>query len=96
VTQFIEKDGGLWTYTYDPSLGVLKEKVDPLQNPTSYTYYPDRNLKSVTDPRGYTTSYTYDANANVTSVADAMGHVIKYTYNSFNKVATIELDPRSR
>jgi len=93
-TQFIEKDGGLWTYKYDPSLGVLKEKTDPLQNPTSYTYYPDRNLKSATDPRGYTTSYTYDANANVTSVEDASGHVTKYTYNSFNKVASIELDPK--
>jgi len=89
-----EKDGGLWTYKYDPSLGVLKEKVDPLGKSWVYTYYPDGNLKSVTDPRGYTTSYAYDRNGNVTSVEDALGHVIRYTHNSFNKVATIEMDPR--
>jgi len=93
-TILMEKDGGLWTYKYDSSLGVLKERVDPLGGKWVYTHHPDGNIKSATDPRGYTTSYSYDENGNVTSVQDALGHVSNYTYNSFNKVVTIELDPK--
>ena len=92
-TRLVEKDGGVWVYNYDPTLGVLKKKTDPLNSTWSYAYYPDRNLESVQDPRGNRTSYTYDENGNVTSVEDALGHITRYNYNLFNKIQMIETDP---
>lgn len=90
---YTEKDGGVWTYTYDPTYAVMTSKTDPLGNTTSYAYDLKRNLISTTDPNGGVTIYTYDSNNNRMSVTDPLGNVTSYTYNSMNLVAS-QTDPR--
>ncbi len=74
TTTFTEKDGGVWTYTYDPTYAVKTSKADPLGNTTRYAYDLKRNLISTADPNGGVTTYTYDSNSNLTSVTDPLGH----------------------
>lgn len=89
TSTFTEKDGGIWTYKYDPVFAVKTEKTDPLGNTTRYTYDLKRNLTSIIAPDGTTTRYTYDQNSNLTSVTDPLGNVTTYTYNSLNLVASM-------
>ena len=93
TTKFVEKDGGVWTYKYNPVLAVKTEQTDPLGNITRYTYDNKRNLISTIAPDGGTITYTYDANRNMTSMTDPSGNVTQYTYNSLNLVAAIT-DPK--
>lgn len=85
-TQLTEKDGGVWTYTYDTSRGVLTAKADPQGNTTSYTYDSNRNRLTETDPQGHATAYTYDSYENVLTITDPLNHVTTYTYNPLGKV----------
>ena len=89
ITTFTEKDGGVWTYKYDPVLVVIIEKTDPLGNVTSYQYDEKRNLIATTYPDGTTTTNTYDENGNLASSTDALGHTTTYTYNEQNLVTSI-------
>jgi len=93
TTTFTEKDGGVWTYTYDPIFTVKTSQTDPLGNTTYYTYDLQRNLTSVTYPDNTTTIYTYDSSGNMTSETDPLNHTTTYTYNSLNLV-TSRTDPR--
>jgi RHS repeat-associated protein len=69
TTTLIEKDNGIWHYTYDALAGVLKKKTSPNGTFLSYTYYPNGYLKSATEPKDdtirLTTFYTYDVHGNV-------------------------------
>gem|GEM_PF-1672550 len=87
-TTFTEKDGGIWTYTYNTTTGTLTSKTDPVGNTISYTYDVNRNMLSMTEPLIGTTSYTYDVNNNMTSNTDPLGNVTSYTYSSRNQVLT--------
>lgn len=93
TTTFTEKDGGIWTYTYDPAFTVKTSQTDPLGNTTYYTYDLKRNLTSVIHPDNTATIYTYDANGNMTSETDQLNNTTTYTYNSLNLV-TSRTDPR--
>ncbi len=88
-----EKDGGVWTYTYDTQNGTLTRKADPQGGVTSYTYDANRNMTSKTEPDGSVTKYSYDSSGNMTSQTDAIGQTTKYTYNSFGQV-TSTTDPQ--
>lgn len=88
TTALTEKDGGIWTYQYDPTFAVKTQKTDPLGNITRYRYDLKRNLVSVTDPSGGITRYTYDGNRNVISVTDPLNHTTSYTYNALNLIAS--------
>ena len=91
TTKFKEKDGGYWTYYYDPVFTVKMAKRDPLGQVTRYTYDEKRNLTSIIAPDGSTTRYGYE-NGNVTSVINAMEKTTYYTYNALNLVTSIR-DP---
>ncbi|WP_281287701.1 RHS repeat-associated core domain-containing protein [Geobacter argillaceus] len=69
TTTLTEKDGTLWTYSYDTQTGLLKSKSRPDGKATSFTYYADKRLKSMTVPydgaKLLTTFYTYDGNGNM-------------------------------
>lgn len=78
TTDFHEKDGGVWKYTYNAHAGRLMEKVAPddgttsqLQRTSSFTYYSNGLMKSMTEPGTaglrYTTFYTYDSMGNMTT-----------------------------
>ena len=88
TTTMTEKDGGVWTYQYDPIFAVKTQMTDPIGNVTKYTYDLKRNLISVTDPDGGVTRYTYDANGNTISVTDPLNHKTNDTYNALNLVTS--------
>ncbi|MDP3478236.1 MAG: RHS repeat-associated core domain-containing protein [Desulfoprunum sp.] len=89
TSTFTEKDGSLWSYTYDAVLAVKTSKTDSLGNTTVYTYDTKRNLIKTTYPDGSSTVNTYDTNSNMTSVTDPLGHTTTYTYNSLDLVTSI-------
>ncbi|MDD4591751.1 MAG: DUF6531 domain-containing protein [Parabacteroides sp.] len=93
TTTFTEKDGGVWTYTYDPTFTVKTSQTDPLGNITRYAYDLKRNLTRITYPDNTTTTYTYDAMNNMTSETDPLGKTTIYTYNSLNLVTSVT-DPK--
>lgn len=94
-TQITEKDGGVWTYAYNSTIGALTAKTDPLGNITQYTYNYLWQVNKVTDPRGYQTTYSYDANGNMASKMDPLQNPTYYTYNSLNKILSITVYPGS-
>jgi RHS repeat-associated protein len=83
-----EKDGGIWTRTYDPTINASTVSIDPSGNTTSHTYDSKGNMLTSTTPNYNTTSYTYDTDNNITSVTDPLGHTINYTYNHLGKILT--------
>ena len=90
TTAFTDKDGGVWTYTYDTTLLAKTSMTDPLYHYTQYTYDSNRNLESVIAPdRVSRKTYTYDANNNVTSVTSTLGNKTSYTYNSMNLITSV-------
>ncbi len=89
TTTVTEKDGGVWTYKYDPTLAALIEKTDPLGGTTAYFYDSNQHLASEQDPDGNTTSYTYDSDNNITSETDPLNQTTSYTYNSFGQQLTV-------
>ena len=89
TSQLTEKDGGVWIFRYDPGMGALTEKTDPLGNISRYTYDQNRNLASITDPNGHQTFFTHDVNGNLASITDARGNVTLYAFNSLNQVTGI-------
>ncbi len=92
TSTFTEKDGGVWTFQYDPTLKVKTSQTDPLGNTTTYTNDSNGNRISEIDPAGNTTAYTYDANRNMLSEKDSLGNTTTYTYNSNGQV-TSKTDP---
>ncbi len=93
TTTFTEKDGGVWSYTYDTQAGTLKSKTDPQGGVTGYTYDGAGNRLSTTAPDGTTTTSTYDSRGNMTSTTDPLGQTTSYTYNPFGQVLSIT-DPQ--
>lgn len=89
TTTHTEKDGGIWTYKYDPTFTVKTEVTDPKGYTIKYTYDTRRNLIKKTEHDGSTTIYTYDANGNRLSVTDPLGKTTSYTYNALNLVTGI-------
>jgi RHS repeat-associated protein len=92
-TTHTEKDGGVWTYKYDPVFMVKKEVTDPKGNTIKYDYDSKRNLIKKTEPDGSAATYAYDGSSNLTATTDPMGKTTTYTYNALNLVTGIT-DPK--
>ena len=71
-------------YEYDAA-NRLTDSFDPLNNRTSFTYYPTGQMHTSTSwldaNTGYTTTYDYNPAGERISVEDANGHVTGYDYN---------------
>lgn len=89
TTEFIEKDGSVWLYTYNVDSGDLASKTDPEGNVIGYTYDANHNLIAKDEPGIGTSYFSYDANGNMTSSTDATGNVTEYTYNAYGQVTSI-------
>lgn len=93
LTTQTEKDGGVWTYKYDPIFTVKTEVTDPRGNTVKYAYDTRRNLIKKTEADNSFTAYTYDANNNLLTETDPLGKTTTYTYNALNLVTSIT-DPK--
>ena len=89
-----ERDGGVWTYTYDVTNGTLTQKTDPQGNTTTYQYDNNKNLTKETASDESITTYTYDTNGNMTGQTDASGNTTTYTYNDYGQTTSIK-DPQN-
>ncbi len=89
TSELVEKDGGVWRYTYDTGNGDLLTKVDPQGNSTSYTYDAAGNQLSETGPDGGVTSHTYDVAGNQLSTTDPAGQTTAYTYNESGQTTSV-------
>jgi len=94
TTTYTEKNGGIWTYTYDSTYTVKTAQTDPLGNTTTYKYDLKRNLTEVKYPDNSTITYTHDNNGNMLTQTDQSGKTTTYIYNSLNLVTSIT-DPRN-
>ena len=90
VATITERDGGVWTYKYDPALSVPVEITNPYLGKTTYVYDQSRNRISETDPLGNTKTYTYDGNGNMLTLTDPMNNKTTYTYNQWGQVTSIK------
>ena len=84
-----ERDGGVWTYTYDSRYSVPLEVVGPNNIRTTYVYDDNRHLISQTDSEGNRTSYTYDDYGNILTLTDPMNNTTAYTYDDWGQVMSI-------
>jgi YD repeat-containing protein len=91
TARITEKDTGIWTYTYDPTIGALTSVADPYGNTTIYEYNPQWQLYKVKDPRGngIETVYTYDPNGNIATIDNPLDPLTSYVLNSVNKITSI-------
>lgn len=89
TSELVEKDGGVWRYTYDTTSGDLLAKADPQGNITSYTYDTAGNKLSETGPDGGVTSHTYDEFGHQLSSTDPTGQTTSYTYNEFGQTTSL-------
>lgn len=88
-TSFTEKDGGVWSYSYDTQKGYLLAKTDPQGGTTSYGYDASGNRISTTNPDGTSTSATYDSTGNLATITDSSGAATSYAYDSAGNVTSI-------
>ncbi|MFD0224425.1 polymorphic toxin type 17 domain-containing protein [Streptomyces hirsutus] len=84
-TDYQDAAGGIWTDLYHGS--VLRNRIDPLGNVTSYQYDAKLRLTSVTDPAGRRTTMTYDSAGGLLSRTSG-GVTQSWTYDSTRNVAT--------
>ncbi|MEU6291379.1 DUF6531 domain-containing protein [Streptomyces sp. NPDC046988] len=84
-TDYQDPAGGIWTDVYHGS--VLRNRIDPVGNVTSFQYDAKLRLTDVTDPAGHRTSMTYDSAGGLLSRTTA-GITESWTYGSNHNVAT--------
>ncbi|MYY80838.1 MULTISPECIES: DUF6531 domain-containing protein [unclassified Streptomyces] len=84
-TNFQDGNGGIWTDLYHGSM--LRNRIDPLGNVTTFTYDANRRLKDSVDARGNHTAMTYDARGNLKTRSE--GPLTQaWTYNTNNTIKT--------
>ncbi|MGW3956363.1 DUF6531 domain-containing protein [Streptomyces sp. NPDC004752] len=84
-TDYQDPNGGIWTDLYTGSL--LRNRIDPLGNVTSYVYDANMRLTRVTDPRGRSTTMSYDSAGGLLSRSGG-GVTESWTYNTSHNIAT--------
>jgi RHS repeat-associated protein len=82
---------GTRQFTYN-TLGELTQILDPLNHPTTISYYPTGLIQSITDAQNNTTSYNYDSRGNRTSVMDPINgatHPTTFGYDAMSRLTGI-------
>ncbi|MGW7821813.1 polymorphic toxin type 17 domain-containing protein [Streptomyces puniciscabiei] len=84
-TDYQDAKGGIWSDLYSGS--VLRNRIDPLGNVTSYQYDAKLRLTDVTDPRGVDTSMTYNSAGDMLSRSRG-GVTESWTYDTSHHVTS--------
>ncbi|MCZ4509092.1 DUF6531 domain-containing protein [Streptomyces sp. ActVer] len=84
-TDYQDAGGGIWTDLYSGS--VLRNRIDPLGNTTSYQYDAKLRLTAVTDPAGRRTTMSYDSAGGLLSRIGG-GVTQSWTYDAARNVST--------
>ncbi|MCI4145766.1 DUF6531 domain-containing protein [Streptomyces sp. MMS20-AI2-20] len=84
-TDYQDANGGIWSDLYSGS--VLRHRIDPVGNVTSYQYDAKLRLTGVTDPAGRRTTMTYDPAGGLLSRTSG-GVTESWTYDTAHNVAT--------
>ncbi|MEU9380862.1 DUF6531 domain-containing protein [Streptomyces sp. NPDC048279] len=84
-TDYQDANGGIWSDLYTGS--VLRNRIDPLGNVTSYQYDAKLRLTDVTDPLGVDTVMTYNAAGDMLSrTRSGVGE--SWTYDASHNVTS--------
>lgn len=90
VTEEVEGEHQLTTYTYDTANRLIKQEGNCCGYNTRFEYDDVGNITKRINGNGNATRYSYDAQGNVTQEIDPMGRTYLYTYEpAFNQVANI-------
>ncbi|MCX4883529.1 DUF6531 domain-containing protein [Streptomyces sp. NBC_00847] len=84
-TDYQDANGGIWSDLYSGS--VLRNRIDPLGNITSYQYDAKLRLTHVTDPLGADTTMTYNSAGDMLSRARG-GVTESWTYDATHNVTS--------
>lgn len=84
-TDYTDANGGVWTDLYHGS--VLRNRIDPLGNVTTYQYDAKLRLTDVTDGAGRHTAMTYDSAGGLLSRTSG-GVTQSWTYDAAHNVST--------
>ena len=82
-TDYQDSNGGIWSDLYSGS--VLRNRIDPLGNITSYQYDAKLRLTDVTDPMGVDTTMSYNSAGDMLSRARG-GVTESWTYDASHNV----------
>ena len=76
--------------TYYNENGLVAKTVDPLGNPTYYSYDSNFNLTKITNAAGQSETYTYNAAGDLTSSTDFLGNTTYFAYSGpFNELSSM-------
>ncbi len=92
VSRQTQADGGVWTFAYTVTGGVITQTVvtDPRGSATTSRFNSMSYLIAQTDAMGQTTSYTRDPSSNLLrSTTDPLGRVTTFTYDANGNLLTI-------
>ncbi|MBI5232885.1 MAG: RHS repeat protein [Deltaproteobacteria bacterium] len=64
LTTITDPDNNPYRFTYYTNNSLLKDKIDPMRNTTTYTYYDDNRIETATDPETNTIRIDYDTAGN--------------------------------
>jgi len=81
------------TQSYSYADGLLTSKTDRAGKTWSYSYFPDRTLKSITAPGGIGTLFDSSLNANgqISSIQDQASCITSYTYDSIDRIVKVTM-----
>ncbi|SDU81186.1 RHS repeat-associated core domain-containing protein [Microlunatus sagamiharensis] len=96
VTAAITPSGQLTTYIYDPSSGLLAERVNPDGGTWRYEYTAGGRLASTVDPLGSRTSLEYGPHGEEAATIDPLGRAVTRRLDDLGNLAAVELPDGAR
>jgi YD repeat-containing protein len=88
LTQWIDRAGAVWTYTYDARGQVLTE-TNPEGGVTTNVYNADGTLASTTDHAGNATTFAYDTLFRPVSLVHPDTSDVTYVYDALDRLVSV-------
>ncbi len=91
VTAAITPSGRRTTYTYDPTTGLLTNRVNPDGGAWRYEYTTGGRLSATIDPMGARTSVEHGSHGEETGTIDPLGRAVTRRLDDLGNLASVEL-----